>query len=192
MIRTRNRSNWNKSNSLPAWWRPARPAAWRRSSGHNEAQLSGQVRYDLERLCGLLRPYLGPAVRLTGQGASDAWYRGPLAASEALSTGQAEAGVRWDQADLGGFPLGRGELKADMANGAVQMTPLELTVSQGQVHLAPRLRLRPEPLELSLPAGPLAEQIAIDPAMCTSMLKYAAPGAGQRGHGPRHVLGHPR
>ena len=79
-------------------------------------------------------------MRLTGRGASDAWYRGPLAASDALATGQAEAGLRWDQANLGGFPLGRGELKATMHNGVVQMTPLELTVSQGRVHLAPRLR----------------------------------------------------
>ncbi len=143
------------------------------AGGHNEGQFKGQINYDLERLCGLLR--LGDGIHLTGRGTSDAWYRGPLTVSNAMTTGQAEAGARWDQADLGGFNLGRGELKATMQSGVVQMTPLELTVGQGRVHLAPRLVLRPEPVTLTLPAGPLAEQIQIDPAMCASMLRFAAP-----------------
>ncbi|MCE5268702.1 MAG: hypothetical protein LLG00_12530 [Planctomycetaceae bacterium] len=143
-------------------------------SGHHEAKVTGQVRYDLERVCGLLRPYIGTTVRLTGQGSSDVWYQGPLAGAEALAAGQAQAGLRWDQADVGGVLLGRGELKATMQNGAVQVTPLDLSVNQGRVHLAPRLRLTPE-LDVALPAGPLAERIEISPAMCASMLKYAAP-----------------
>ncbi|MEN6449962.1 MAG: hypothetical protein ABFC96_05695 [Thermoguttaceae bacterium] len=143
-------------------------------SGHSEGNFQGQVNYDLERLCGLLRPQLGSTVRLTGRGTSDVRYRGPIALSDALSTGQGEASARWDQADIGGLKLGGGQIKATMGNGLVQATPLDLSVSQGRVHLAPAMRLQPA-AELTLPAGPLAERIQIDPAMCASMLQYAAP-----------------
>ena len=62
-----------------------------------------------------------------------------------------------------------------MADGVAQIEPLDLAVSQGRLHLAPRLRLAPDPMELTLPQGPLAQQIQIDPAMCASSLKFLAP-----------------
>jgi hypothetical protein len=73
------------------------------------------------------------------------------------------------------MPLGPGELKIAMAHGALNVAPTDLVVNQGRLHLAPRVRLSPGPLELSMPAGPLAEQIQVDPAMCASVLRYAAP-----------------
>ena len=108
---------------------------------------------------------------LSGRGSSTAWYRGPLSGSE----GTGEANLRWDQANIGGMPLGPGELKAALAHGGLQVAPLELAMNQGRVHLAPRIRLSPGPCELSLAAGPLADRVQVDPAMCASMLRYAAP-----------------
>ena len=43
------------------------------------------------------------------------------------------------------------------------------------MHLAPSVRLTPSPIELSLPKGPLAQRIQIDPVLCATMLKYIAP-----------------
>ena len=134
-------------------------------------QLGGQFNYDLGRLSELLRPCLGENVTLVGRGSSTAWYRGPLSLADAA----AEASVRWDQANVGGMPLGPGELKATLARGVLQAAPVELMLNQGRVHLAPRIGLAPGPCELSLPAGPLAEQVGVDPAMCASVLRYAAP-----------------
>ncbi|MEN6458882.1 MAG: hypothetical protein ABFC63_08120 [Thermoguttaceae bacterium] len=144
----------------------------------SEGNLRGQINYDLARLCNVLRPQIGSAVQLTGRGSSEVWYGGPLAASDALAAGAGEAGLRWDAADVGGIALGRGELRGAMRGGAIQIMPLELTINQGRVHLSPRIKLRPDPMELTLPAGPLAERVQIDPAMCKSMLKFAAPAVG--------------
>jgi hypothetical protein len=62
-----------------------------------------------------------------------------------------------------------------MSKGTVQVEPMDLAVSQGRMHLAPSVRLTPEPIELTMPAGPLAQKIQIDPIMCGWFLKYIAP-----------------
>ena len=136
----------------------------------NEGQFTAQIGYDLERLSGLGRPWLGPEISLTGKGTSAASYRGPFS----LNTGSAAANLRWDAASLFGVQLGPGEFKASMANGVAQIEPIDLTVSRGRVHLAPQLRLVPD-LQLSLPKGPLAQQIQVDPSLCASTLKFLAP-----------------
>jgi translocation and assembly module TamB len=144
-------------------------------SGENNAQIEGQIGYDLERMSGLLRPWLGLGVRMTGKNSSVVSYRGPCAVDRALATGKAAAGLRWDSINAYGVQVGPGELKAAMADGIAQIEPLDLAVSQGRLHLAPRVRLTPDPIELTLPAGPLAQQIQIDPAMCGASLKYMIP-----------------
>jgi hypothetical protein len=141
------------------------------ADGRQTAELGGQIGYDLDRLAGMLRPYIGPGVRIAGRGASPAWYRGPFSPA----TGQANAGLKWDRANVYGFQVGPGELKAAMSKGMVQIEPMDLAVSQGRMHLAPSVRLTPEPIELTMPAGPLAQKIQIDPIMCGWFLKYIAP-----------------
>ncbi len=138
---------------------------------HTEAQIDGRLRYDVGRIAGLLGPYLGSGVKIAGQGESPFSYRGPLT----LAAGSAAAGIKWDWAYIYGFQVGPGELKAKMSNGAVQIEPLDLAVSRGRMHLAPRVRLTPDPMELTLPAGPLIDKVQIDPGMCSTMLKFIAP-----------------
>ncbi len=139
--------------------------------GQEVAQLDGQVNYDLQRLTDLLRPFLGPAIRVAGSGSSQAWYRGPFS----LTAGSAATAVHWSGANLCGASLGPGELQAALAGGMVWVKPLDLAVSQGRIHLAPQLRLTPNPVVLSLPKGLLAERVQIDAEMCKSLLKYVAP-----------------
>jgi translocation and assembly module TamB len=141
------------------------------ASGQENGQIEGKLRYDLERLSGLLRPCLGSNVSLAGRGDTSASYRGPFA----LGSGAAAAAFRWDGAKLYGFSLGPAEMKATLANGVVQVEPLDLPVGGGKVHLAPRLQLTSAPMEFSLPRGPLVQKVQIDPAMCGSLLQYAAP-----------------
>jgi len=136
-----------------------------------DLQLAGQIQYDLEKLAGLWQSYVGSGVRIVGRGTSPASYRGPLD----LAKAQADAGVRWERADAYGFQVGPGELKAGLAGGVLQAEPLDLAVNGGRLLLAPRLRLAPEPTELSLPPGPVVKQVQITPAMCASALKYIAP-----------------
>jgi hypothetical protein len=149
-----------------------------RTAGHvaqvkdqTDVQLAGQIDYDLEKLNELLKPYVGSGVQIVGRGTGPIAYRGPLQLAEA----QANAGVRWERVHAYGFLVGPGELKAVLADGVVQVQPLDLAVNGGRLLLAPRVRLAPEPAELTLPPGPLAEQVQITPAMCASALKYIAP-----------------
>ena len=141
------------------------------AGGQQNAEISGQIGYDLDRLAGMLRPYIGSGVRVAGRGSSPAWYRGPFD----LAKAQANAGFKWDRANVYGLQIGSGEFKAVMGDGAVQVEPMDLAVSQGRMRLAPRVQMSPGPVELTMPAGPLAQQIQIDPALCDSMFKYVAP-----------------
>ena len=140
-------------------------------SGVNNADLKGQLNYDLERLSGLLRPWLGGEVRFVGRGSAPLSYRGPFA----LATGSAAAGVSWDSANLYGLQVGRGELKMTMADRAMWIEPLKLAAGQGRLLLAPKVRLAPAPIEFSLPQGPLAERLQVSPELCAVLLKYIAP-----------------
>jgi hypothetical protein len=83
--------------------------------------------------------------------------------------------LRWDEANIYGLQVGPGQLKAAMTNGLLKIEPLDLTVSQGRMHLAPTVRMTPDPIELTLPSGPLAQNIQIDPMICSTMVKYIAP-----------------
>jgi hypothetical protein len=134
-------------------------------------ELAGQLGYDLERITAILRPYLGQHVRIGGRGLSPVSYRGPLALSNAA--GQAE--LKWEWAQLYGFPMGAGQLKANLGDGLLAVEPVELEVSGGRVQLAPQLRLAPGPTELTVPPGPLATRVQVTPAMCEAALKYIAP-----------------
>lgn len=140
-------------------------------AGVNNADIQGQFGCDMERLAGLLRPYLGPGVRIVGRSDSAAFYRGPFSWAE----GKAAVGLRWDVANIYGLQLSRGELKASMADGIARIEPMDLAVGQGRVHLAPTVRFTSKTVDLILPKGPLAQQIQVDPAICASSLKYIVP-----------------
>ncbi|MGD0654904.1 MAG: DUF748 domain-containing protein [Thermoguttaceae bacterium] len=140
-------------------------------SSSPQADFNGQFNYDLDRLCGLLRPYLGQNIRFVGREASGASWRGPLT----LTAGSANAGLKWDSADVYGFQVAPGEIKPVLADGVLRIEPAELAVSQGKVYLAPKVRLSPQPMELTLPPGPLVRQVQINPRMCAFFLKFIAP-----------------
>lgn len=142
-----------------------------RADGQTDVQLDGKIQYDLEKLAGLLQPYIGTGVRMDGKGTGPASYRGPLS----LAKAGAHTAVSWKSAQVYGFPVGPGDLKAALAGGVVQVQPMDVAVSGGQARLAPRVRLAPDPMELTLPRGPLARQVRITPQMCDSALKYIAP-----------------
>ena len=136
-----------------------------------DLRLDGQIDYDWKKLCSLLRPYIGSGVQIVGRGTGPASYHGPLD----LAGAKAGASLRWERVDAYGFEVGPGELKTALADAVVQAAPMNLAVNGGRLLLEPRVRLAPEPMELTLPRGPLAEQVNITPAMCASALKFIAP-----------------
>jgi len=134
-------------------------------------QLAGQFDYDMEKLSELLIPYVGDGVRFLGRGSSPASWQGPPMPGEA----QAATGVGWELGNVYGFRLGRGALRASLSGGMVSFEPVETTLSEGRLQLAGQLRLTPEPRELYLAPGPVAQQVRINPQMCAAVLQYVAP-----------------
>ncbi|NLE40043.1 MAG: DUF748 domain-containing protein [Pirellulaceae bacterium] len=133
--------------------------------------LAGEVGYDWQRLMPLLRPYVGDGARVAGRGQRPLSMRGPIDAARV----EANGGVDWSGAYAYGFQVGPGELVARLTSGLVECDPIDVAVSEGRLTARPRLRIAPEPLELELEAGPLVEQVRINPDMCAQGLQYIAP-----------------
>ena len=140
-------------------------------NSHVDVRIDGRINYNMEKLTALLRPYIGPGVYIVGNDSRPFSFAGPLS----LRQGTAQAGLNWQQAYAYGFRMGPGELKLSLRNGAIQLAPTSLSVSQGQVNLAAQLKLGPGPMLLDVKPGPLVQQIRIDPEMCAYGLQYVAP-----------------
>jgi translocation and assembly module TamB len=149
----------------------ATAGSYAQSGTQSQADFSGQLSYDLDRTCSLMRPYLGSNVRVVGGGTTPFAWRGPMS----LDKGQANAALKWDAADIYGFQVGPGEIKPILTNGMLNIEPMELAVSRGTVFLAPKIRLSPDPMELTMPPGALIRQVQINQRMCSFFLKFIAP-----------------
>lgn len=141
------------------------------ASPRPELQLAGTVDYDLERASQLFRSRYGDGVWLSGRGSSPFAYRGPWGSQQAAGS----AGFAWDWADLYGFQVGPGQVQVSLARGALEIHPLNLSVNEGRVQLAPRIQISPGPAKLALGTGRVAQQVRLTPVTCAYALQYIAP-----------------
>ena len=165
------------------------------------AELDGQLAYDLEKLTTRLRPAIGNDIQLAGRDSRPFKFQGPLmtgpasptdGALQPVSTNAAAAAqsssfaalltemlaqgsLSWTSAEVQGFVFGPAELDAKLANGQVDVAPMEVAVSEGKLHLAPHIYLDRTPMVVTLPAGKLAEEVRISREMCGTWFKYIAP-----------------
>lgn len=140
--------------------------------------LQGQMAYDWDQLMSRLDASWAEKIRLSGRGARPFAIRGTMrpAADGSVSIADlsGEGQLTWEQATLYGMPLTANDLSARFAQGQGQLGPLDLTVAQGRVHLAPQLDFRQQAL-LMLPAGRVVDQVKLTPDVCQQLLKYAVP-----------------
>jgi hypothetical protein len=165
-----------------------------RLSGSRDLQLTGQLRYDMERLGALVRPTLGPGVVVAGQDVRPFRVEGSLAATGTspapgvvlgpsvnqpswplLRTLTAEGSLSWKSAAAYGFQAGPAELRARLTGGWLRVNPIECTISGGRLRLEPALRVEPGPIELTTAPGTVIDHVRITPAICANGLKYIAP-----------------
>jgi hypothetical protein len=99
--------------------------------------------------------------------------RGPTA--HWSRTLEARGELPWTSANLFGLPIGPGKLAAALGGGTVRVDPLAIAVAEGQLTTAPQVRLDPQPMELTLPPGPVLTNVRISPEVSEAMLKYIAP-----------------
>jgi len=162
-----------------------------------EADLQGQVSYDLQRLSLALKDQFGDSLQLVGRDSRPFILQGPLFAAaspareppfQAVSAGGAlpevprsvlaeiiaQASLAWTSANIQGFVIGPGELQTRLSGGLVQIAPLDLPVSEGRLRLESSLDLTGETPILSVPKASL-DQVRVAPDMCQTWLKYVAP-----------------
>jgi len=173
------------------------------SAGSNrQIDLGCQVDYDLARVTPLLMPYVGNGVQLAGRETAHFKIAGTLPNASVTTTptagvsavpsrlaassrgmigtplleqltGSADAG--WQSANVYGLAVGPGRLEAQLAQGQVNITPIDLALGEGRLQLAPRLRLAPEPAVLTLPPGTVVDHVHVTPEVADGALKYISP-----------------
>jgi hypothetical protein len=159
-----------------------------------KTELTGSTRIDFDRLSPRLASLLGPSVRIRGQMEKPLSLRGPLRSGASVQPSdtrlvsrdtsvsswkisdslQATAGLGWQSAQAWGFELAPGSIDARLEGQSLKIVPVDLSVSGGQLHLSPQIRLQ-HPMVMTLNPGALIDQVAITPTMCHSWIKYVAP-----------------
>ncbi|MBN1852488.1 MAG: hypothetical protein JW829_07175, partial [Pirellulales bacterium] len=166
-------------------------------------QIRGTVEYDLARWTPFVTTYLGPDVQLIGRDRATFEVTGKVpqsmpndvaaAPGTLVQTRQAEgsptvpsshwsrtwsgsAAAGWQGVDLYGLPVGPGRIQAHLADGAVQVEPLQVAVGgEGDLSFALQMRLDPQPQELLFPPGQVLRNIHVTPEVSDRLLKYIAP-----------------
>jgi len=148
--------------------------------------LTGDVDYDAAVLLDRLQDSIGRFVKLTAKERRPFSLQGPLkrkasAEDEAIVShdlkGAASAG--WESGNLFGLSAGPGELQFQLADSVLAMQPLSLALSGGKLHLAPEVHLTGRPAMLSLPKGPVLENVALTQEVCDGWLKFIAPALAE-------------
>lgn len=138
---------------------------------------NGALNYDLAKITPLLKPFVGEGIQLVGSETARFQAAGSLKNPEAswARTLAARGELPWTSANIYGLPIGPGKLAATLGDGTVRVDPLAIAVAEGQLTASPVVRLDPEPMELTLTAGPVLTNVRISPQVSEAMLKFIAP-----------------
>ncbi|MEX2141871.1 MAG: hypothetical protein WD894_21580 [Pirellulales bacterium] len=170
--------------------------------GKTNVSLQGQTEYDWAALSKLLAPYFGNNVRAEGRDTRAFTVRGPIGSLKSglknagmqpmtaaspqavdsllwIKPLTAQAGIGWQRADVFGLRLGPGDIAGTLADGVLQIKPVELAVSEGRVRLSPQIVLTPGPAELVHGRALVIERVRVTPEMTASWLKYVAPAVAE-------------
>ncbi len=147
-----------------------------------EADLTGELGYDMARLSPKLRQVLGGNFTATGRGTRPVALRGsltPLPSGKATpnpyKTITAEFALGWDSATVYGFETGPGEVRTRLANGVARVKPITATFGGGRVMLRPTVFLDPLPGHAVFATGWVIEKARLTPEVCANALGYAVP-----------------
>ena len=156
------------------------------------ADLSGEISYDLSLVERKIKTDVYPRGKsddprqprsidtlvLRGQEKRPFILRGPLLGeSGALVSDEltAEASLGWQAAQFVGLVAGPADFKAQLKQGTIFLSPLDIPLNEGRLTTAPRILLNDPTPSLVVDRGPLIENVRITPEMCNQWLKYVAP-----------------
>jgi hypothetical protein len=87
-----------------------------------------------------------------------------------------EASLGWQSAAyLGLLSQAPSDFRAKLANGIVQIGPLDVPLSEGKLTAAPRVMLNSPDRAVVFDRAPVLQNVRISPEMCSLWMKYVAP-----------------
>ncbi len=137
------------------------------------ADLAGTLTYDLARFEPQMRDYLGAGATVSGRGQKPFRLTGPLGGS--LDQLAGEAAVGWQAVKAYGFDVGPAELKATLARGRLDLSPVQANFGGGTVRVDPLLDLTAADLPLSFAKGTIIDHAKLTPKATAGALGYALP-----------------
>ncbi|MBL8889028.1 MAG: hypothetical protein JNL67_03560 [Planctomycetaceae bacterium] len=81
----------------------------------------------------------------------------------------------WQNIRWMGLQSGPADLVIQLADGIAKLVPLRFPAGGGQIHLAPEVDMRNDPMWVRLPRGVIFDQVKLTPQLCRNFLKYSAP-----------------
>jgi hypothetical protein len=158
-------------------------------AGHTNVAVNGTLTYDLAKLEPQLKAYLGKTGQATGTGTKPFQLSGNLSnggQNLAVNVGSdlpgstkrdplaGNAALEWQSLKAYGFDVGQAELKADLRDNAVKMSPVEATFGGGRIRVEPTLQLNKD-YDLSFKQGTIIQKAKLTPAACSEAIGYALP-----------------
>ncbi|QGJ71821.1 Hypothetical protein PBC10988_35320 [Planctomycetales bacterium 10988] len=137
--------------------------------------LKGKLSYDHQQLGKRWQPYVENQVAMFGKREDAFQITIPFATVHQIETWQGECHNGWQRAEILGFPCGAANWKLTLSDGWIRSTPIECSVSEGQLRLEPRVRLAPGPMELHHSQGKVLTNVRVTPEMVQRFLQYPAP-----------------
>jgi hypothetical protein len=83
--------------------------------------------------------------------------------------------TQWQEIRWLGLRSGPADVVVHLQQGIARMVPLRFAAGGGQIHLAPEVDLRRDPVWIRLPRGVIFDQVQLTPEICRNFLKYSAP-----------------
>ena len=157
-------------------------------------QADGMLQYDSEEFAKLLASYLGPEVQIYGDRqirfeVAGKLAQDPVAPLHWSQRFEVTADAGWSSAAVYGLPIGAGQLRGTIAQGQLQVAPIDLPVGQGRLVASPRGVLAPEPSYLHLPKGVLFSSVEISPQVSEDDAQVRGANSGRSNADGRTVFG---
>ncbi|MEC7501455.1 MAG: hypothetical protein VX970_06975 [Planctomycetota bacterium] len=150
-------------------------------TGRPIANLQGDLVYDLAQATEMLSPHLDAELAIVGKGSRPIYYRGPLLFNSTDSTEiwwegiEAGGGFSWDFFQFFGLRGGKGAFRAELNEGIIRGTRIDIPFGGGQLQMVPFVRFDSGPAVLLLSQDTILSRAMITEALCRDWLQYLAP-----------------
>ena len=150
------------------------------NSSDAELRLRGNSTLRMQELASRLRALTGTKIELSGA------HQTPVnielkRTADGVITFAAQGRIGWDSAEIAAMNLGPASIPVRVDETSVYITPTRVQAGDGHVKLAGRIRYRPGPLSIQLPAGELSHSVQNHTRNHGSLVAVLRTTGGRRG-----------